>query len=98
MAKRIELSDFATLLEGAATEVSSAALGGKALAASDEWFCPASDLLKVGPALSLKGQFGPRGALFDGWETRRHNPEWTDWAIIRLGPRGGATIIGFDIE
>lgn len=98
MAKRIEVSEFSALLEGAATEVSSVALGGKALAASDEWFCPASDLLKVAPAPSLKGQFGPKGALFDGWETRRHNPEWTDWAIIRLGPRGGATIIGFDIE
>ena len=30
------------------------------------------------PAPSLKGQFGPKGALFSGWETRRHNPSY-DW-------------------
>lgn len=30
------------------------------------------------PAQSLKGQFGPNGALYDGWETRRHNPDF-DW-------------------
>lgn len=45
----------------------------------------------------MKGQFGPAGALFDGWETRRHNPSY-DWAIIRLGPAAGAQVIGFDID
>ena len=30
------------------------------------------------PAPSLKGQFGPNGALYSGWETRRHNPT-SDW-------------------
>jgi hypothetical protein len=30
------------------------------------------------PAQCLKGQFGPNGALYDGWETRRHNPDF-DW-------------------
>lgn len=53
---------------------------------------------QVGPALSLKGQFGPAGALFDGWETRRHNPEAYDWAVIRLGPAAGAELTGFDID
>lgn len=97
MFKALKLEDF-PLLETAATEVSSVALGGKALSCSDEWFAPASDLLKVEPAPSLKGQFGPKGALFSGWETRRHNPEPTDWAIIRLGPKAGASIVGFDVE
>lgn len=46
----------------------------------------------------MKGQFGPAGALFDGWETRRHNPAAYDWAIVRLGPRAGATLLGFDID
>lgn len=27
---------------------------------------------------NLKGQFGPKGALFSGWETRRHNADH-DW-------------------
>ena len=47
------------------------------------------------PALSLKGQFGPNGALFDGWETRRHNPTF-DWCIIKLGVPG--SIHAFDID
>lgn len=28
----------------------------------------------------MKGQFGPNGALFDGWESRRHNPTY-DWSV-----------------
>jgi allantoicase len=47
------------------------------------------------PAPSLKGQFGPKGALFSGWESRRHNPTY-DWCIIKLGAPG--QIIGFDID
>lgn len=43
----------------------------------------------------MKGQFGPKGALFDGWESKRHNPTY-DWAIIKLGAPGH--IIGFDID
>ncbi|KAG6866700.1 hypothetical protein C0991_011359 [Blastosporella zonata] len=47
------------------------------------------------PAPSLKGQFGPKGALYSGWESRRHNPAH-DWCIIRLGTTG--TITGFDVD
>jgi len=80
--------------------VSSVALGGHILSTSDEWFAPASDLLKVGPAASLKGTFGAKGALFDGWETRRHNPlpQRYDWVILRLGPTAGAHILGLDVD
>lgn len=35
------------------------------------------------PAVNMKGQFGPAGALFDGWETRRHNPDH-DWCVCAL--------------
>lgn len=31
----------------------------------------------------------PSGAWYDGWETRRHNPEPFDWVIIRLGVASG---------
>lgn len=78
-------------------EVSSSALGGKVLGCSDEWFAAATNLIKPGPAQSLKGQFGPNGALYDGWESRRHNPTY-DWAIIRLVPSGGGRITGFDVD
>jgi len=43
----------------------------------------------------MKGQFGPNGALYSGWETRRHNPAY-DWCIIQLGTPGA--IVGFDVD
>ncbi|KAF8160795.1 allantoicase [Crassisporium funariophilum] len=79
----------------ALTELSSVALGGRVVAVSDEFFAEAFHLLLVEPAPSMKGQFGPNGALFNGWETRRHNPTY-DWCIIQLGTSG--TISGFDVD
>ncbi|KAL1755625.1 galactose-binding domain-like protein [Schizophyllum commune] len=77
------------------TELSSVAIGGKVISVSDEFFAEAYHLLLVEPAPSLKGQFGPNGALYSGWESRRHNPNY-DWCIIRLGTSG--TISGFDVD
>ncbi|KAG1832526.1 galactose-binding domain-like protein [Suillus variegatus] len=77
------------------TELSSVALGGKVVKVSDEFFAEAFHLLEVEPAPSLKGQFGPNGALYSGWESRRHNPSY-DWCIIKLGTLG--TVVGFDID
>ncbi|SPO36762.1 related to DAL2 - allantoinase [Pseudozyma flocculosa] len=94
---RVPLEDFDRVLGTTSTEISSVALGGRILSCSDEWFAPASSLLKVGPAPSLKGQFGPKGALFDGWETRRHCPTY-DWVILRLGPKAGGHLVGFDVD
>lgn len=94
----IPLDQFDSVFGTTSTEISSVALGGRILSTSDEWFAPASSLLKVGPAPSLKGQFGPKGALFDGWETRRHNPQPYDWVILRLGPNAGGHLIGFDVD
>lgn len=93
----IALDQFDAVLGSTSTEISSVALGGRILSTSDEWFAPASSLLKVGPAPSLRGQFGPKGALFDGWETRRHNPTY-DWVILRLGPNAGGHLVGFDVD
>ncbi|KAF9482161.1 allantoicase [Pholiota conissans] len=77
------------------TELSSVALGGRIVGVSDEFFAEAYHLLEVGPAPSMKGQFGPNGALFSGWETRRHNPGY-DWCIIQLGTSG--SVQGFDVD
>ncbi|EGN99682.1 hypothetical protein SERLA73DRAFT_88261 [Serpula lacrymans var. lacrymans S7.3] len=90
----IPLQEFSSYFS-AATELSSVALGGKIVSVSDEFFAKAFNLLLVEPAPSLKGQFGPNGALFSGWESRRHNPTY-DWCIIKLGTAG--TIFGFDID
>ncbi|KAK2464240.1 hypothetical protein APHAL10511_003697 [Amanita phalloides] len=77
------------------TELSSVSLGAHVISVSDEFFAEAENLLKVEPAASLKGQFGPNGALYSGWESRRHNPTY-DWCIISLGTTG--TITGFDVD
>ena len=53
-------------LSTTSVELSSAALGGKVLGCSDEWFADASNLVKPHAAESLKGQFGPKGALYEG--------------------------------
>ncbi|KAK7687174.1 hypothetical protein QCA50_009678 [Cerrena zonata] len=82
--------EFATTIE-----LSSAALGGSIVSVSDEFFAEAFHLLLVEPAPSLKGQFGPKGALFSGWESRRHNPTY-DWCIIKLGTAGN--VFGFDVD
>ncbi|KAG6833532.1 hypothetical protein H0H87_005183 [Tephrocybe sp. NHM501043] len=59
-------------------ELSSEAIGGQIVAVSDDFFAEAFHLLLQEPAPSLKGQFGPKGALYSGWESRRHNPAY-DW-------------------
>ena len=37
------------------------------------------------------------GAWYDGWETRRHNPEPFDWVVIRLGVASGR-VKGVEID
>jgi allantoicase len=41
--------------------------------------------------------FTHAGAWYDGWETRRHNPEEFDWVIIRLGVASGR-VKGLEID
>ncbi|KAF9653807.1 allantoicase [Thelephora ganbajun] len=92
--ERVPLEDFKTAF-GAQIELSSVALGGRVTSVSDDFFAEAYHLLLVEPAPILKGQFGPKGALFSGWESRRHNPTY-DWCIIKLGTPGNIT--GFDVD
>ncbi|KAF8628901.1 hypothetical protein AX15_003682 [Amanita polypyramis BW_CC] len=80
---------------GGYIELSSVALEAYVVSVSDEFFAKAENLLQVEPAPSLKGQYGPNGALYSGWESRRHNPTY-DWCIIKLGATG--TIVGFDVD
>ena len=41
-----------------------------------------------GAARPRPGAFGPRGKVYDGWETRRRRTPGNDLAIVRLGVRG----------
>ncbi|KAF9958329.1 Allantoicase [Mortierella alpina] len=69
--------------------------GGKVLYTSDEWFAESHNLLTAAAPISRKGHFTANGAWFDGWETRRHGPEF-DWCVIELGYPG--TISGFEVD
>jgi allantoicase len=69
------------------------ALRGSVVAASDEFFAEKENLIKaVAPAFTPHS-FGPKGQIYDGWETRRRrgpagslpDPAEHDWAIARLG-------------
>lgn len=75
----------------------SAALGGKVLGCSDEWFAEASNLLTPTPPIRQPGKMVYTGAWYDGWETRRHNPAPFDWVVIRLGVASG-TVEGVEVD
>jgi len=63
-------------------------LGGLVMAANDEYFAPKERLLDPSPPLATPGRFTDRGALMDGWETRRRREPGSDWCVVRLGLPG----------
>ncbi|KAI1447477.1 hypothetical protein F5Y02DRAFT_407438 [Annulohypoxylon stygium] len=75
----------------------SGTLGGKVLGFSDQWFADADNLLTPEPPIRQPGKMVYTGAWYDGWETRRHNPEPFDWVVIRLGVASG-TVKGVEID
>ncbi|KAI8964963.1 hypothetical protein F5Y11DRAFT_355246 [Daldinia sp. FL1419] len=75
----------------------SGTLGGKVLGFSDQWFADAVNLLTPTPPIRQPGKMVYTGAWYDGWETRRHNPEPFDWVVIRLGVASG-TVEGVEID
>lgn len=59
-------------------------LGGRVVYANDEFFGAAHHLLDPSPSVHDPELFGPRGKVYDGWETRRRRTPGTDTAIVRL--------------
>jgi allantoicase len=85
-------------------DLASAALGGQALASSDDFFAAAGNLIQPGRGVFVEGKFTDRGKWMDGWESRRRRATATagsaavdhDWCIVRLGAPG--QVVGFDID
>jgi len=77
-------------------ELAAEKVGGQVLHCTDQFFAPASWLLKEGRGEFIPGKFTEFGQYMEGWETRRHNPNPDDSAIIRLGLSG--IIHGVDID
>ena len=80
----------------ALADLASARVGGRAIAANDEFFAPKSHLLNAEPAIFIPGKFTTRGKWMDGWETRRRRTPGYDWCVIALGMRGVVRGINVD--
>jgi allantoicase len=63
-------------------------LGGRVLAANDEFFAPKENLLKAGSPVWIADKYTEVGKWMDGWETRRRRTPGYDWCIVKLGLPG----------
>jgi allantoicase len=77
-------------------DLASRALGGSVLIANDETYAEKENLIKVSPPVFTPATMGPRGQIYDGWETRRRRDEGSDWVILRLGVPGVARRVVVD--
>jgi allantoicase len=68
-------------------DVASRALGASVVYANDELFAARENLVTPERPAHDPGAFGPRGKVYDGWETRRRRTPGNDLAIVRLGVR-----------
>src|SRR5215204_3203698 len=68
-------------------DLASRALGGAVMAYNDAFYAEAENLLLPHPAVR-HDEFGHKGKVYDGWETRRRRSPGADWVIVRLGVPG----------
>src|SRR5215217_3828077 len=83
--------DFVSL-----ADLASSRLGGRAIAANDDFFAPRSNLVKAEPPVFIPGKFTTRGKWMDGWESRRRRTPGHDWCVVKLGVRG--IVRGVDVD
>jgi allantoicase len=69
-------------------DLASARVGGRAIAANDDFFAAKSGLVKAEPPVFIPDRYTPRGKWMDGWESRRRRVPGHDWCIVQLGMRG----------
>jgi allantoicase len=69
-------------------DLASRRLGGSVVFANDELFAAKENLISPAPPVFAAGEFGHRGKVYDGWETRRRREPGHDHAIVRLGVPG----------
>ncbi|PHH71375.1 hypothetical protein CDD80_5316 [Ophiocordyceps camponoti-rufipedis] len=93
----VEPADIDKTFRSGCVDLVSAAVGARVLAFSDQWFAEAANLLTPTAPVSQPGKMIFTGAWYDGWETRRHNPEPFDWVVIRLGVASG-TVEGVEVD
>jgi allantoicase len=77
------VTDFELLPDLAARSV-----GGGVVYANDELFAAADHLVHDAAPVFNPATFGPKGQIYDGWESRRRRSPGHDHAIVRLGVPG----------
>ena len=77
-------------------DLASERIGGRALAASDDFFAEKENLLKPGRGVFIDDKYTERGKWMDGWESRRKRVPGHDWCVIQLGLAG--VIRGVDVD
>jgi allantoicase len=81
-------ADHSTASFTGLADLASARVGGRAIAANDDFFAPKSNLVKPGAAIFIPDKFTARGKWMDGWESRRRRTPGHDWCAVALGLRG----------
>jgi allantoicase len=77
-------------------DLASRRLGGSVVSATDELFAAKENLIKPEPPVFVAGEFGAKGKIYDGWESRRRREPGHDHAVIRLGVPGVVHGVGVD--
>ncbi len=88
--------DHSTPSFTALADLASLRVGGRALAASDDFFAPRANLVKPADPIFIPGRFTSRGKWMDGWESRRKRTPGHDWCVVQLGMRG--RVHGVDVD
>ncbi|MDQ3628613.1 MAG: allantoicase [Actinomycetota bacterium] len=70
------------------TDLASRTLAGSVVSANDELFAERENLIRAEAPTHAVDEFGHKGKVYDGWETRRRREAGHDWAIVRLGAAG----------
>ena len=66
-------------------DLASRTLGANVSAANDELFAQRENLIRPEAPFFDPNEFGHKGKVYDGWETRRRRDNGHDYAIVRLG-------------
>jgi allantoicase len=81
-------ADHSTASFESLIDLASERIGGRALAASDDFFASRRNIVKASPPVFIPEKFTTRGKWMDGWESRRRRTPGHDWCVIELGVRG----------
>lgn len=78
------------------TDLARRDIGGAVIWADDEAFAEKENLITPGEPVFDPNEFGHKGKVYDGWETRRRREAGSDSAIVRLGVAGAVSGVVVD--